>query len=170
VSLQGRLAHFGAPGARRGVRGARPARPPRLVSGTSTSMGGFPCKGCGLGVSNRTNFTYCLAFDSDSLTWQWQLAEPPVLILPLLLPADVNMRHASNANWVSVCYVLSLSRSSWSWGHVGFGLSLSPGHQTPTGNWGGGAFRSREGEGGQRAPGCLVHQPRAQMGLGLGPA
>jgi hypothetical protein len=32
VSLQGRLAHFGAPGARRGVRGARPARPPRLVS------------------------------------------------------------------------------------------------------------------------------------------
>jgi hypothetical protein len=53
-----RLAHFGAPGARRGVRGAQPARPSRLVSGTSTSMGGFPCKGCGLGVSNRTNFTY----------------------------------------------------------------------------------------------------------------
>jgi hypothetical protein len=31
---------------------------PHLVSGTRTSMGGFPCKGCGLGVSNRTNSTY----------------------------------------------------------------------------------------------------------------
>jgi hypothetical protein len=48
VSLQGRLAHFGAPGARRGVRGARPTHPPRLVSGTSTPMGGSPCRECGV--------------------------------------------------------------------------------------------------------------------------
>ena len=61
MSLQGRLAHFGAPGARRGVRGARFARPPRLVCGTSTSMGGFPCKGCGLGFSNRYHLDYSLA-------------------------------------------------------------------------------------------------------------
>jgi hypothetical protein len=30
-----------------------PARPSRLVSGTSTSMGGCPCWGCGLGVSKK---------------------------------------------------------------------------------------------------------------------
>ena len=62
MSLQGRLAHFGAPGARRGVRGARPARPPRLVSGTSTSMGGFPFRERGSGVSNRYNLDYWLFF------------------------------------------------------------------------------------------------------------
>jgi hypothetical protein len=33
----------------------RPARPPRLVSGTSTSMGGFPFRERGSGVSNRYN-------------------------------------------------------------------------------------------------------------------
>jgi hypothetical protein len=33
----------------------RPARPPRLVSGTCTSMGDFPFRECGLGVSNRYN-------------------------------------------------------------------------------------------------------------------
>jgi hypothetical protein len=37
----------------------RPARPPRLVSGTSTSMGGFPFRECGSGVSNRYNLDYC---------------------------------------------------------------------------------------------------------------
>jgi hypothetical protein len=36
----------------------RPARPPRLVSGTSTSMGGFPFRECGSGVSNRYNLYY----------------------------------------------------------------------------------------------------------------
>jgi hypothetical protein len=36
----------------------RPARPPRLVSGTSTSMGGFPFRECGSGVSNRYNLDY----------------------------------------------------------------------------------------------------------------
>jgi hypothetical protein len=39
-----------APGARRGARGAPPARSSRLVSGTSTSKGGSPYWGCGLGV------------------------------------------------------------------------------------------------------------------------
>jgi hypothetical protein len=39
---------------------SQPARPSRLMSGTSTSMGGSPCWGCGLGASNRTNFTYWL--------------------------------------------------------------------------------------------------------------
>jgi hypothetical protein len=38
----------------------RPARPPRLVSGTSTSMGGFPFRECGSGVSNRYNLDYLL--------------------------------------------------------------------------------------------------------------
>jgi hypothetical protein len=53
---------MGAPGARRGVRGvprgAPPARPSRLVAGITTSMGGFPCWGCGLGVSNRYHLDY----------------------------------------------------------------------------------------------------------------
>jgi hypothetical protein len=39
----------------------RPARPPRLVSGTSTSMGGFPFRERGSGVSNRYNLDY----------WSW---------------------------------------------------------------------------------------------------
>jgi hypothetical protein len=38
----------------------RPARPPRLVSGTSTSMGGFPFRERGSGVSNRYNLDYCV--------------------------------------------------------------------------------------------------------------
>jgi hypothetical protein len=46
--------------ARRGVRGAPPARPSRLlVAGITTSMGGSPCwgRGLGLGASKRTNST-----------------------------------------------------------------------------------------------------------------
>jgi hypothetical protein len=62
VSFQGLLAHFGAPGARRGARGAPPARPSRLVSGTSTSMGGFPCWGCGWGSQNGKIWTITLSW------------------------------------------------------------------------------------------------------------
>jgi hypothetical protein len=53
VPLQGRLAHFGAPGgARRGVRrGARPARPPRTAAGVWHKHldGGFPVQGVRFG-------------------------------------------------------------------------------------------------------------------------
>jgi hypothetical protein len=48
VTLQGLLAHFGAPGAHRGVRGAPPARPSRLVASTSKYKhldGGLPVLG-----------------------------------------------------------------------------------------------------------------------------
>jgi hypothetical protein len=68
VSLQGRLAHFDAPGARRGVRGARPARPSRLVSGSSTSMGGFPCKGVRFGGLKLVKFGLLAATSTSTAT------------------------------------------------------------------------------------------------------
>jgi hypothetical protein len=55
--LQGLLAHFGAPGARRGVRGAPPARPSRLVSDTSSSLdGGLPVLGVWFGGLKSIRF------------------------------------------------------------------------------------------------------------------
>ena len=83
MSLQGRLAHFGAPGARRGVRGARPARPPRLVSGTSTSMGGFPFRERGSGVSNRYNLDYVRR------SWWWCMEELLRLFLTKVATAGI---------------------------------------------------------------------------------
>jgi hypothetical protein len=49
--LQGLLAHFGAPGARRGARGAPPARPSQLVAGITTNhlKGGLPVLGVRFG-------------------------------------------------------------------------------------------------------------------------
>jgi hypothetical protein len=50
LRLRLRILDIGAQDARHGVWGAPPARPSRLVSSTSTSMGGFfPCWGCDLG-------------------------------------------------------------------------------------------------------------------------
>jgi hypothetical protein len=56
-----RILALQVPAVESGVLGPPAHRGWCLVSGTSTSMGGFPCipcRGCGLGVSNRTNFAY----------------------------------------------------------------------------------------------------------------
>jgi hypothetical protein len=43
----------------------RPARPPRLVSGTSTSMGGFPFRECGSSRFGGLKSVYGIIWNLD---------------------------------------------------------------------------------------------------------
>jgi hypothetical protein len=121
VLLQGRLAHFGAPGARRGVRGARPARPPRpwcLIQAPrwGASRAGGAVWGPQIGPispskteSCRRSGSWPLAPWSTGPCWYWYTRHPECTTSPFQagtrpLWAQGPRSYQRNAQWSKISF------------------------------------------------------------------